>query len=1133
MKKPKLWIPLIGILIVVGVVWIILVNGFVLERIRHRINSRSELKIEKIEGSLFAHIKLSGVKLGKVLEISRISVSYSPLSLVRRQIKEVVIEDPRFEMGGSQRSSMVISPFDVKSFVIRNAGVENPAMALDIECSELRGSLQRSQESQTLSITRGKADVVLRGKAIKIDGIEGEVVLDRDFIRISEIRAEVGEGTVNISGLSSFDSLNIRVVASGLAVEGMVENVSGIISSDVSVRRITEKREERPQPKDQQETKDERRKTKGERRDGSQTAPDTMPRFHLSAHGRVTFKEGTYKGQPIGQVRTRVDLVNDSLELKIEEWKLGEMAFTGNALADLSSAPLISYSATLSGEHIDMAVVTSEVPTDMSGTIDIQGKGSEFHSTVDLSGSIKDVLLTSLRAEIDYEPGRVEIVSAKALRGKSEVVASGSVSMNHLKISVSGKDVALDLISPQLSGVSNFDISLKGAPKLPSISGTFYVSAFKFKEMSAKYLSANLNLTKLFPPDGEGEIELANLKVSGNEIETFKASIVTTGEHSTYSIKAHSDSMNLSLEGDGHGENLIVYSLSFASPGIRVSNNGDTRIKFNRTKVKLESCNLLVNESPVQVGGWISRDKVNVTAVAEKCELHAFSEDIDGSVYFTVNINGSLKDPAISLVSEVTDFSYNGISADKIFLAALYRNRTLLIEKAELTKNRGTARVSGKLPVALPFQILDNPMDMEISFSNFGEDIFLPFHRFVEVEKGVLNGNFIIKGSGKHPIIYGNVDFRGKSVAAKFLGTTLTDPIADLNINGDKLTIRNLEAKTPSGFLKVAGNARLPGELDFDIYAKNLPVKTIEDVNATLSLNLSLEGSLENPFVRGKIKVEEAVVTKSFEKKTAVNIETPVDYDLVIDFPDNVRIRSTVSKVAVASVDAEVSGKVEVRKGRDGFLLAGNADVKEGYLYYLHREFKIDRGSFRFTGSPELNPRIDLLASTSISYRSEPDSMDGERSVSVDTIKLRMTGTMSKPEFDLFSEPPIPFEDIVALLSLNMKWEDLLRFQESDYFQTADVLSSLLLREASGRLKSRIGVDALRLETELFSEEKKAQFNIGKYVRDDLYVSYTNDLFSLSKHNFKAEYSPWKYGSVIGETEENKVKTGIQFKIRY
>jgi autotransporter translocation and assembly factor TamB len=1123
MKKPKLWIPIVGLLIVVGITWIILANGFVLERIRHRINSKSELKIEKIEGSLFAHIELSGVKLGKVFEARRLSVSYSPLSLVRRQIKEVVIEDPKFEMGGSQGSEMVISPFNIQSLVIRNGRVENPALALNIECSELIGSLQRSRESQTLSITRGKSDVELRGKEIKIDGIEGEVSIDKEFIRISEVCAEMGEGTVKVSGLSSLDSLNIQVVSSGFSVDGIVENVSGIVNSDITIRRIREKRDESPRSTvDSPQPKDER-----------QITSNTQPHGHLSVHGWVTFKEGAYKGQSIGRIRTHVDLVNDSLRLRIKEWKLSEMVFMGNATADLSSTPLISYHATLNGEHIDMATVISELPTNLSGTIEIQGKGSEFHSTVDLSGSIRDVLLTSLCAEINYKPGTVEIVSAKGLHGESEVIASGSVSTSDLNISVFGKDVALSLILPQLSGMSSFDISLKGPPKLPSISGTFYVSAFKFKEISARYLSANLNLTKLFPPDGEGEIELANLNMDGNKIETFKASITTTGDQSTYSIKAHSESMNLAVEGDGHGENLIIHSLSFTSPEIRVSNDGDTRIKFNRTKVKLESCNLMVNDSPIQAGGWISKNEVGITIVAKKCDLHSFSEEIDGGAYFTANINGSLKAPAISLVSEVTDFTYNGISADKIFLTALYRDRTLLIEKAELTKNRGTARVSGKLPVALPFEILDNPMDMEISFSNFGEDIFLPFHRFVEVEKGVLNGNFIIKGSGKHPIIYGNVDFRGKSVAAKFLGTTLTDPVADLNINGDKLTIRNLEAKTPSGFLKVAGNARLPGELDFDIYAKNLPVKTIEDVDALLSLNLSVEGSLENPFVRGKVKVEEAMVTKSFEKRTAVNVETPVDYDLIIDFPDNVRVRSTVSKVAFASVDAEVSGKVEVRKGKDGFLLAGNADVKEGYLYYLHREFKINRGSFRFTGSPELNPVIDLLASTSVGHVSEPDSTGNEKGVSVDTIRLQITGRMRKPEFDLSSEPPVPFEDIVALLSLNMKWDDLLKFQESNYFQTAEVLSSLLLREASGRLKSKIGVDALRLETELFSEEKKAQFNIGKYVRDDLYVSYTNDLFSLSKHNFKAEYSPWKYGSVVGETEENNVKTGIQFKIRY
>jgi autotransporter translocation and assembly factor TamB len=122
-----------------------------------------------------------------------------------------------------------------------------------------------------------------------------------------------------------------------------------------------------------------------------------------------------------------------------------------------------------------------------------------------------------------------------------------------------------------------------------------------------------------------------------------------------------------------------------------------------------------------------------------------------------------------------------------------------------------------------------------------------------------------------------------------------------------------------------------------------------------------------------------------------------------------------------------------------------------------------------------------------------------------------------------------------------MRAEDLIRLQrlkdpqiigtKAVSFGSFYVLKST---KALEKLKTQIGVDVLTLESaEWIGEKRKARFNIGKYIRDDLYISYTHDIFSLSKYSFKTEYSPWKFVSLIGETEENKIKAGIQFKFRY
>ena len=473
------------------------------------------------------------------------------------------------------------------------------------------------------------------------------------------------------------------------------------------------------------------------------------------------------------------------------------------------------------------------------------------------------------------------------------------------------------------------------------------------------------------------------------------------------------------------------------------------------------------------------------------------------------------------------------MAVDKIFAVLVYKDHYLHIERGEITKGEGTAKISGKFPVAIPFSTSDKPIDIKLTFSNFGENIFFPYRKFAEIKKGNIDGKLRIKGKIKEPRLYGNLCFSGESMNMKILGTTLKKPVGKLIFEGNKIHINSFEGKTSDGFVKVAGSIQIPEKLGLDIYAKNIRIRSIEDVDATISANLSLEGSIKNPELKGNIEVKEAIVSMPFKKQVSVNLQNPLDYDLTINFPNKVWIKNSM-------VDAELEGKVKVKKEKEGFFISGNTKIKEGYFSYsfkgmFERQFRINRGEFEFTNSPELNPKVDLFASTIVNYTVADTSIDTSVTRQ-DTIKLQVTGTMRKPEFNLSSSPPMPMEDIISLLSLNMKAGDLLKLQKSQYAQTVGlkVVSSLILKEIVPEdLKSQIGVDVLRLEAELFGEEKTARFNIGKYVLKDLYVSYTNDLFSPSKHNFKAEYSPWKYSSFVGERTDEGIRTGVQFKIRY
>lgn len=1100
-KKIKLWIKILILPTLIGIFFILFYNGFILERIRHKINSIPDLKVEKISGNLFTHLDLRGVKFGKVFNASRILVRYTPISILKKEIKDIKIESPVIEIDVSDTGhTSIVSPFSIKSFVLSNGLLLNIPQINAVSFSDIRGSLEKEEGEQILHIKRGEVNIELKEKLINVEKVNGILSLTQDFIEVQELFVEVFGGKVSISGVINSDSLNFNLSGDNIQVQEIDENLKGIANLNAKIVKRADS---------------------------------------LSIKGKAQFNNGKYKNHCIGNLNTDFVLLNRDLKLKIREWKLEEMNFSGDVCINLDSNP-ISYHAILIGEQIDLAKFLKTVPSNLAGKVEIEGKGEEFQSAIDLSGSIKTKRLRSMKAHIMYKPSEVEIVSLSMENEGGKILAQGTIYSEEVNLSLTGKDVELGMFYSQAGGVSNFELTIQGNIKNPGVFGTFYIKDFKSGKIKSDYFSGNLNLENLLPPKGEGEINLANLDLYGNKFESCKGIFSTSSGQGKYEIKARDDSINLELKGDGYEDAFVIRTFSFYSPDVRILNNKDIKIEFRKNQLNIKSCELLVNDSLVQVRGSVSKNKLALTMVGRNLGFHSFSDILGGNIYFTCNINGSIQSPIISLTSEISNFSYTGIAVDKIFAVLVYKDHYLHIERGDITKGEGTAKISGKFPVAIPFSTSDKfgkSIDIKLTFSNFGENIFFPYRKFAEIKKGNIDGKLRIKGKIKEPRLYGNLCFSGESMNMKILGTTLKRPVGKLTFEGNRIHINSFEGKTSDGFVKVAGCIQIPENLDLDIYTKNIKIRSIKDIDATVSANLSLEGSIKNPELKGNIEVKEAIVSMPFKKQASVNLQNPLDYDLTVNFPNKVWIKNSM-------VDAELEGKVKVKKEKEDFFISGNTKIKEGYFSYsfkgmFERQFRIDKGEFEFTNSPDINPKIDLSASTVVNYTVIADtSIDTSitRQDTVSTIKLQVTGTMRNPEVSLSSSPPMPMEDIISLLSLNMKAGDLLKLQKSQYAQTVGlkVVSSLILNEIVPEdLKSQIGVDVLRLEAELFGEEKTARFNIGKYILKDLYVSYTNDLFSPSKHNFKVEYSPWKYSSFVGERTDEGIRTGVQFKIRY
>jgi translocation and assembly module TamB len=89
----------------------------------------------------------------------------------------------------------------------------------------------------------------------------------------------------------------------------------------------------------------------------------------------------------------------------------------------------------------------------------------------------------------------------------------------------------------------------------------------------------------------------------------------------------------------------------------------------------------------------------------------------------------------------------------------------------------------------------------------------------------------------------------------------------------------------------------------------------------------------------------------------------------------------------------------------------GILKVVEGRIQYLDREFELEEGTLRQYEPFEINPDIDISATTQISDLTTANPIEY-------TISITIRGTLKDPEVTITSSPPLEEPEIVNLLTL-------------------------------------------------------------------------------------------------------------------
>ena len=204
---------------------------------------------------------------------------------------------------------------------------------------------------------------------------------------------------------------------------------------------------------------------------------------------------------------------------------------------------------------------------------------------------------------------------------------------------------------------------------------------------------------------------------------------------------------------------------------------------------------------------------------------------------------------------------------------------------------------------------------------------------------------------------------------------------------------------------------------------------------------------------------------------SAPQIDVPLPFlraDIRVDIPRNAWIHGPGTAM-------EISGDLQLTKDlQQPFIVSGGMTMVRGFATVYGKKFVMQEGQVTFTGSPEINPFVNITITHTVSNY---------------LVTIHVEGKARQPQITFSSTPELDQSDILSLLIVGKTMDQLTSSEQASLSsQLGGAAGSLL----AGRLQEAIG-GALGLDTLTISpgdSSSAAGVSVGQYVTQDLYMSY-------------------------------------------
>jgi translocation and assembly module TamB len=505
---------------------------------------------------------------------------------------------------------------------------------------------------------------------------------------------------------------------------------------------------------------------------------------------------------------------------------------------------------------------------------------------------------------------------------------------------------------------------------------------------------------------------------------------------------------------------------------------------------------------------------------------------LNGSLTDVTQLRGSVQLTRLELSSKSPGLQRNRaeLLQNQGPISATLDRGAVRIQSAHLSGPQTNIEATGSIP--LSGQSLDVTLNGSVDLA-----VLEKFDRAI-TSSGAIALKATVRGTLTKPELGGQVELKNSSFDYVDFPTGLSKANGVVLLNGNSAVIRDLTAEVGGGRVTVTGSAGLNGSLRFglDARARRVRVRIQPGLSVLVSANISASGTSANNSISGNVTVDQVSYASRSDLGSLLALAAPpVDTSPPSQILDNMRLDLRVRSSNSLTVQSNMAENVELfadltirgTVAHPGVL--GRVNITDGKLVFFGSTFSVNTGVISFFNPVHVEPILDLDLET--------------QAQGVDVV-LKVTGPIDNMKLSYTSDPPLQFQEIVALLANGttptsdptlLANQPSIAPQSFQQMGESAIVGKAVADPVSNQLQRVFGVTQLKINPTFStgSQIPSAQFTLQQQISNNLTFTYVTGLNTANAQTIQVQWTFTPRWSAQALRDYNGIfSVNLQYKIQ-